>query len=545
MRKIFLALACVATVAMIATAAKKPKQTKGAEAPVQVDTVMVDETPSEGQATAQEMVKQQSVQAVKDSLNNILKRAQDGDVAMMNEVGKWYYIGRHVKQDYRKAYEWWKSAALKGDVTATANVAMCYQLGNGCDQDSVQAMRLYINSIQKGNRELINQRAQSAQDVPFDAMLLGVCYDKGYGVKRSPQEASKYFLMAADKGSVDGMRNAGLALLNSKKYTDAFPLFEKAAAQGDISSTYWAGWLMLGERMQGDDLKAEKYLRKAAEAGFPAAQSKLGNLYSTGKVVKQDDETALSWWRKAAAQGNGEAAWSIANAYLDGRGVTPDCYEVVQWMAVAYPSGYKRAVKTLVHQRDSIGDKAFPNYIRGMREWKVNKNYTTANDYFKKAEKAKCTDAAVMQYVLLADGNINPKADAKKAAKSLEKVAKTSPVAAYYLGEMYQEGNGVEKNMATAVQLLQQAADAGVAEAQCALGDIYYEGRGVDKDTFKAVSLYRDAERQQQLTETALTRLAQCYEDGEGGLAKDPEAAKALRDKKREDNLVNVLKAFE
>ena len=56
------------------------------------------------------------------------------------------------------------------------------------------------------------------------------------------------------------------------------------------------------------------------------------------------------------------------------------------------------------------------------------------------------------------------------------------------LGVMYENGRGVAKDEARAVELYQAAADQGLAAAQCYLGVMYENGRGVAKDEARAVA---------------------------------------------------------
>ena len=53
---------------------------------------------------------------------------------------------------------------------------------------------------------------------------------------------------------------------------------------------------------------------------------------------------------------------------------------------------------------------------------------------------------------------------------------------------MYENGRGVAKDEARAVELYQAAADQGLAAAQCYLGFMYENGRGVAKDEARAVA---------------------------------------------------------
>ena len=55
-----------------------------------------------------------------------------------------------------------------------------------------------------------------------------------------------------------------------------------------------------------------------------------------------------------------------------------------------------------------------------------------------------------------------------------------------YLGYLYWQGTGVEKNLEKAVALISTAAEAGVAQAQTNLGFMFLRGEGVEPDLKKA-----------------------------------------------------------
>jgi uncharacterized protein len=64
------------------------------------------------------------------------------------------------------------------------------------------------------------------------------------------------------------------------------------------------------------------------------------------------------------------------------------------------------------------------------------------------------------------------------------------------LGTLYEQGNGVPKDYAQAVNWYKQAADQGDAEGQFRLGGMYYEGHGVPKDVVSVTNWYRKAAEQ-------------------------------------------------
>jgi len=75
------------------------------------------------------------------------------------------------------------------------------------------------------------------------------------------------------------------------------------------------------------------------------------------------------------------------------------------------------------------------------------------------------------------------------------KAAQGNANAQYYLGVMYQNGNGVTKDDKLAVFWYQKAADQGVASAQANLGFMYQNGNGIAKDYKLAVFWYQKAGR--------------------------------------------------
>jgi TPR repeat protein len=93
-----------------------------------------------------------------------------------------------------------------------------------------------------------------------------------------------------------------------------------------------------------------------------------------------------------------------------------------------------------------------------------------------------------------------------------------------YLGRMYDRGDGVEANSATAVIWYRKAADQGDAQGQRGLGDAYYWGSGVTADPAKAMTWYRKAAEQGD--SLAQVCLGDMLAEGDGVPENDVEALK-------------------
>lgn len=94
---------------------------------------------------------------------------------------------------------------------------------------------------------------------------------------------------------------------------------------------------------------ALKKLRTAAEAGDPAAQTRLGMVYARGEAgVATDISEAAKWFRKASDQGFAPAQTNLAVAYLTGQGGVPqDPTEAARLTKLAAEQGWPPAMTQL------------------------------------------------------------------------------------------------------------------------------------------------------------------------------------------------------
>ena len=181
-------------------------------------------------------------------------------------------------------------------------------------------------------------------------------------------------------------------------------------------------------------------LRQAAEAGDPAAQCLLGELYATGSIVPQDYGKAVEWFRRAAAQGLADGEFALGLMYRHGRGVRQDEAEAARWYRRAAEQGHGEAQVNLgVLYEAGLG---------------VRQDYLEAARWYRKA--LECGSA--------------PSRDA----------------AAVHLGVLNAEGLGVERDDAAAVEMFKQAAAAGEPSGQFNLALMYRNGRGTAKNDVQA-----------------------------------------------------------
>lgn len=468
---------------------------------------------------------QQTLEEASDSIKAVLISAKEGNPVAQNEIGGWYYRGRHVKQDYNEAAQWWAKAAKQGNTQAIGNLGLCYQTGHGTAVDSLKAVLLYQKSIKAGNKGLFEQHIELAKKgKPFSNMLVASCYQNGIGVAKNPAEAIPFLKAAADQHSVVAQRDLGLILLNSKKPKEAVNWFRLGGENGDLTCTFYYGKMLLeGFGLTANAKDGANYLLKAAEAGFPQAQYYVGNCYMDGTGLTKNSAQAVLWYRKAAGQGVSNAQWALAQCYRRGDGTPVNYDQSMYWYAEAASKGYTKAFKHLI--ADSIPESPFIIYLRGMKSY-INKDFDTALKDFKIVEKAKIVDGKVMEAAILVNADY-AKYNIKKGIKFMSDAAKSNAQAMYLLAALYETGKGVEKDMDLAVDYMSKAANSGYGSAECALGDMYYEGRGVSQDYMCAAQWYNKAKEQGLLSENSAKRLAECYKNG-WGIEKDEEAAESI-----------------
>ena len=483
-----------------------------------------------------------------DSTSIIMDKAKAGDAAAQNTVGVWYYIGKDtIKQDYAQALQWWARSAKQENIDAIANMAMCYQLGRGTEKDSALAVALYEKAIKKGNTTIIPQHEQIVKNTRslFSSLLLRDCYVKGLGVKKDPAQALKYQAIAAEGGHEASQFALGLYYLNNKQADKSAEWFKKAASQGNVGAIYYYGYQLLnGMGVTQDKVTGIKCLSKASEKGFPMADYQLGIIYRDGNGVDKNLETASKYIQKAALQGNANAKWELAKMYQKGEGTAVDYYFAARWLAEVATKTHKKEADEFLKE-DNEGP--FSQYLMGLKAYYISNNYDEAVDYFKKVEKAKNVEGLTMQGLCLANKDYK-KQNQKKAVKTLTKASETSMIANYYLYSMYENGLGVDKDVKKALELLEKAVNAGVADAQCELGDRYMTGNGVEKDPTKAAQLYLEAEKQNYLTPQSAKNLAECYKMKLAVLPDLKNAEKRidkLSNQKENTNLKSLLKLLE
>ncbi len=154
--------------------------------------------------------------------------------------------------------------------------------------------------------------------------ILGELYRDGLGVRTDPEEAARWYRLAAERGDTQGAYALGLAFLQGRGLAidrvAGRDWLLKAAANNHLGALYNLGLIAM-ESDHPDYKAAAGYFGKAADLGSPDAAYALALLYKEGKGVEQNLPRSIEWLRKAAAEHIVAAQLELAIATFNGEGV--------------------------------------------------------------------------------------------------------------------------------------------------------------------------------------------------------------------------------
>lgn len=129
----------------------------------------------------------------------------------------------YTRKEYTDALKWWRMAAKHNAPAAQYNIGLCYERGTGVKQDMKEAVAWY--------KKAANQNLPGAQ------YNLAYCYAEGKGVAQDMKEAAKWWQAAAGQGLAEAQYNLGWCYFHghgvSQDYDKALEWYRAAAEQGN------------------------------------------------------------------------------------------------------------------------------------------------------------------------------------------------------------------------------------------------------------------------------------------------------------------------
>jgi TPR repeat protein len=199
--------------------------------------------------------------------------------------------------------------------------------------------------------ELMINALEKKRDIE-SLMVLGICYNDGFGVEQDLTKSIAIFQSLAEQGYAVAQFSLGNCYLDGmgvcKDVQKAMHWFQKAADQGYVPAQSELG-LCYFEALEGDVsenlLQAAHWFGKAAEQGFAKAQNNLGGLYYTDKGVQRNLKKAVYWYHRAAKQKDGDALYMLGMIYFRGEDedIERDTTKAKFWLQEAAKQGHLQA----------------------------------------------------------------------------------------------------------------------------------------------------------------------------------------------------------
>lgn len=275
------------------------------------------------------------------SLELFEKCANAGIYEAYNELIKHYSSKAHFNQKkaeeiYKKAIAsgYYKITSIMGDLYMNGvfdggkkSAIKCFKLGFAKkDIDATYALGwLYLQDSKTD--EALKYFMVAAENGSVQSMrTLGRLYlYSRYGVQLDMEKAFAYLSAAAEKGDRMAYASLGDYYESKGEFLDMLKSHEKAARMGVVSSQVaTARFYLEGKIVEKDAAKGIQYLRYAESKKDPKATLLLGYVYYYGDGVEKNDKTAFEYFQKSAEMGYFPAKRELAIFYREGIYVDQD-----------------------------------------------------------------------------------------------------------------------------------------------------------------------------------------------------------------------------
>lgn len=263
-----------------------------------------------------------------EGLSWIKKAAQGGQRDAQRQLGLIYVDGLVVEKNLKIGEEWLVKAAEAGDANGMIQLGVRYESGKITGKaDPEQAFKYYKMAADTGQVGALLHLAKG--------------YERGGYLKPDAEKAAVCYQKAEEAGSTEASYHLGRYYLFKDKERAAFQ-FKKAAEGGyDIAQVSYAKALMAGAGVPEDQKAAVSWFEKAVEQGNPQAMFEIGLLHKGGMAGKEKDmRQALIWFIKAGESGFAEAQNTLGGYYKEGKLLPRDNVAAVAWFTRAAAQGY-------------------------------------------------------------------------------------------------------------------------------------------------------------------------------------------------------------
>lgn len=417
-----------------------------------------------------------------------LAKAESGDAEEQFKYGKALRNGTlSLKQNRAAAIEWLEKAANQNCIPAMRELGDMLIDGGGAEANPARGLEWYEKAAHAGDKDAQRE--------------VGNCYSNGVGTAIDKGKAASYYEMAAKNGCVSSMKTLaewsrdGIGVEKSLAKMIAWYTMAADAKDGD-SMMILGDCHATGLGVDRDEAVATDWYRKGAEAGHADSMVKFGKRLLDGAGIEADADAAFVWYARALEKGSSK--------------VEPLVDQVVAEWSDKRPEEFCSVSKPLSDLFKAFAQKgnAIAQYCAGCCRLKgldgADPDESEAAKYFEKA----ASEGHALAQLCMGDymerrkaGLLSGGPDLMQAAGWYEKAAANGvPDAKFRAGVAYyklkdslnrnEKGEEFDKVLAKAVKWLGEALDSGTTLAAFYLGDCYENGYGVEKDLCRAFEMY-------------------------------------------------------
>jgi TPR repeat protein len=277
----------------------------------------------------------------------------------------------------------------------------------------------------------------------------------------------------------------GFRLSKDGLHEQAFKMFDLAAKRNELTACLVLGVMHREGKGTPINLKlAKENFRKASAKGSQHAHDDLMLLCFISPDNPKEFDTARKQIEEFARNGMAAAQLRLGMAHLTGYGYTADATKAIDYLTQSAES-----TGPFKHDAALVLGKL---YRDGNLKPEVKPDIKRAESWLKIAASGKHPGAmrALGEFYLSSDPAIQNYVQARDLFSRLESVG--DPYGHYYLGQMSENGWGIEKSLESASSYYRKAADKKVPPAIYRLATFHEHGLGgLEKDQSKAINYYR------------------------------------------------------
>ena len=395
-------------------------------------------------------------------------------------------------------------------------------------EDYMGRMYLYGYGVLKNNQRALQSLRESAARGYLPAQKIVARY--ALIQDKNPTDALKWFTKAADQGDMQAQMYCAAAYrfgVGVRKNEDKARHYDIAAAkQGNSLAQASLAEHFLESRHSKNKKLGLIWVKRAAEQKEPAAQYLLARVYAAGKLEPKDTEKAKELFDLALASGYSPAMQGLADLAKDaGDEALQKTWQekadkanaeistnsevlAARWLtggkaSTLSGSGYGlEGIFTAWHDPRALRENQYnqPPQMAGIsRDMLYKPNFKLAEpniisltDYYDMLVRS-----SVNHEVKLAEENLDfshyPLAQETWSELLEERAALGDPTAQFALGQLYQQGLGVNKDLKKAVDYYMAAIAQQDLQAEYTLGIFYFNGEGGEHDYQQALGWLNDA----------------------------------------------------